>query len=197
MAKKAKSSSKEKQWLNIIIIVISAMILIFTLLGKFMEKGVNDRPNDLLILPSAKITPSALPAPTLTSVDFGAIKIVASEKGWRQIASSTDLEKESPAEAGIQDSNYSKIAEQWQVILTRPNDQLVSLENYDVVTTYFAQISLLKQDRPIVVKLELVTSGNQRYTLLTFVSANVQLVETEAFLKTLLPPAILRNPVDD
>jgi len=32
----------QKQWLNIVIIVISAMILVFMLIGRFMNRAVED-----------------------------------------------------------------------------------------------------------------------------------------------------------
>lgn len=176
-----------------------------------MDGGLSNKSNDVLATPDPRLMLADPSTATLTSIDFGTIKITASEKGWQQVMlpSRLNLKKPTEPQGSAQSLEYLKIAKQWQAILTRPKSQLVSLKNYEVYKTYFVQLYLAKpdsteQNQPLIVKIEVVSDATQynlaekvnpspQQTLITFVSANLQLVEKASFLATLLPPSVIEG----
>ncbi len=186
MTKKGTSHVKEKQWLNIIIVVISAMILAFSLLGKFMNGGLDSHSSE------------AAATPILNAIDFGPIKITHSANDGWQPDPYISLGKNTPQASNSHITDYSKIAEQWQAILTQRRYQSVPLAERHVNKTYFVQLYFVEQTQPLIVKIELVTvkemaKETSPQALITFVTSNWQILETGDFINRLLPQTVIEG----
>jgi len=182
-----KRISKQSRWLNIIIIVISAMILVFMLLGRFLGSGLDERPGQ------------TMPFPNLTLIDFGTIKLVNKNKRWQTdhflSAKNNDSENGQPEKTVAQNPQYSKLAFEWQRLLEQPANNSVSPVNTTVIATYFVQLYFAGNEQALVVKVESIVDKNKsllkaKRTLITFVNSNLKIIESEEFLKKILPASL-------
>ena len=92
--------SKQQKWLNLIIISVSALVLAFVLLGRFMG-GESDSPNQ------------QIDSMELREIDFGGYRLVASSnsgnagtKGWQAIPP-----------GAVEKPQIAKIVSSWQQLL--------------------------------------------------------------------------------
>ena len=169
------------------------MILAFSLLGKFMGSGLDDKPSQVMPLPILKI------------IDFGSIKLVNHKQQWRSEYSSTppvvsqqSKQNGPPQEITQQDLRYSEIASQWQQLLDQPAKNATSPDNTVVKATYFVQLHFEGNDQALVVRVESitnksVTAKNSKQTIITFVNSNLQLVKPGPFTENILPAALLEK----
>ncbi|MCF6192753.1 MAG: hypothetical protein L3J46_00260 [Kangiellaceae bacterium] len=185
-----KRISKQSRWLNIIIIVISAMILVFMLLGRFLGSGLDE--------PSSQ----ALPLPNLRLIDFGSLKLVNESNRWQSDhflnAKKNDKENSQAKNTVTLNSQYSKIAGEWQRLLEQPASNAVSQVNTKVTVTYFVQLYFEESERALVVKIEGIVDKNEsephtKRTLITFVNSNLQILESEEFVEKILPASLLNK----
>jgi len=188
-----KRVTQESRWLNVIIIVISAMILAFSLLGKFMGSGLDEKPAQVMPLPNLRV------------IDFGSIKLINDNQQWRSETSSSSAEVDRPGQqsnlsqkTAEQELRYSKIAAQWHQLLEQPAESATSLGSTRVENTYFVQLYFKGRDQALIVKVESVSNKNEasedhNQTLITFVNSNLQLVKPGSFSKNILPARLINK----
>jgi len=186
----SKPISKQSRWLNIIIIVISAMILVFMLLGRFLGSGLDEKPSQ------------ALPLPNLRLIDFGSLQLVNENKRWYSnhfLSAKMNNTENSQSENVITlNPQYSKIADEWQELLEQPANNAESPINTRVIATYFVQLYFEGTEQALVVKVESITDNNEpmqnvKHTLITFVNNNLQIIESVEFLEKILPDSLLNT----
>jgi hypothetical protein len=124
----------QKSWLNIVIISISALILAFTLLGRFFDSGTSST-----LQPELTTHVSML---QLSALDFGNIQIKKRISIWQVI----------PQDA-IDLQQAKSIFGQWQTLLTSdlPND--IATEPNEIESASTVLLYLEGQANPIVCKV--------------------------------------------
>lgn len=127
-AKKRKTSRlTQRQWLNVMIIVISAMFLLMVVIGKIMNP---DEPSPEKVKDSYH----------LERLDFGSVQIQLVEQQWR--AQGITLNPQQAA----------KTAQRWQRLLTSPVEAKLNLPSQG--KTVLLYIHGIKQ--PIICKIGLI-----------------------------------------
>ncbi|MGX5172781.1 hypothetical protein ACUR5C_01980 [Aliikangiella sp. IMCC44653] len=124
----AKSRLSSAQWLNVIILVVSGMILILILVGRAMQVSTAEKPVSQL-----KISQLA----ELKQIDFNGVSIVFKNGQWQSFGAQVSTE-----------SMYSIVAA-WQNLLTQQG-RAVATESYagEIISLY-----LTSRARPIMCKL--------------------------------------------
>jgi hypothetical protein len=155
------NKNNQKQWLNIVIITISTLILALTLLGRFIEKGVDKAENKLAAQSSEQSAQQAITEEAsnhLVKIDFGRYQWSLIEKEWRA----------APAGESVIDMN--SVIERWQLVLDEPlaegvEDVVIEPSKGQMVLLY-----LSNSEMPLVVKIETGSKAGQAGLLLSFVA---------------------------
>ncbi len=155
----------ERQWLNLVIIIISALILAFMLLGRFLNVAVDqssEREQQRLEYPPLIIEekPHKL---KLTMIDFGLYEaFLNSEDQW--------VEENKVNHSAGNNGELSEIAKRWEMLLSEPFvenvwDQKIIPKVRATVLLYFKDTS-----QPLIIKVEALNSkeelGNLRITFI-------------------------------
>jgi len=163
-------ATKQQTWLNIIIIVLSGLILAFTLLGRFMSTE------------EQKLTANELNGAAsqfqIVSIDFGSIQIRKIDSKW--VSSSRITTSDEQAEI---------IATSWQQVLTSemPTDELNNRQSFASIATVLVYIQ--GTEVPLVIKVEMSNEDG----LLTFPATGQYVSVGNQLLDKLLPNALMTN----
>ena len=161
-------TTKQQTWLNIIIIVLSGLILAFTLLGRFMTTE------------EQKITANggsgAANQFQIVSIDFGSIQVKKIDSRW--VSSSRITTSDEQAEI---------IATSWQQVLTSemPTDELNNRQSFVSIATVLVYIQ--GTEAPLVIKVE---KSNEDW-LLTFPATGHYVSVGDQLLNNLLPNSLM------
>jgi len=184
----------QSQWLNIVIIVISALVLGFTLIGRFVDHAV-DKSDARQIIAADGGQQISAPALQLTSIDFGTLQIFLK----RQEAHSRFALIGSVEPTGVLTKQQIKtLIARWQKILvmpTQPLSQSTSMRYFPIATVllYFADTA-----QPIVAKV--VASDKIESApsiIIRFVSTGQQIVIDDLAIDQLLPRQVLQKPASE
>ncbi len=179
----------QSQWLNIVIMVISGLILAFMLLGRFMNRAVDefdDRESGAKIISSQLINQQLL---QLNRIDFGTLRMTLDQP--RQSLQPISKWSVAPMNS-LSAKEIEQLVNRWQQILAIPTSRLYLDEatDYNPVATvllYFAETT-----NPLVAKVEIesVLDGNtsrKPIIYITFVSTGQQVVFKDLSLSQLIP----------
>lgn len=153
--------NNQKQWLNIVIITISTLILALTLLGRFIEKGV-DKAENRLASESSKQTDQQSKAEAISNhlvkIDFGGYQWLLSDGEWRSIPDDENS------------IDMSSVIKRWQLVLDEPlaeafEDVIIEPSKGKMVLLYLSNSEI-----PLVVKVETGSKAEQKGLLLSFVA---------------------------
>lgn len=131
MGQHKKSGLNQRQWLNVIIIVMSAAFLLFVLLGKMLNQAADKQ--------QAPAESSQL---ELQKIDFGDFQVAKKDGQWQSI------KKE------VGGSDLIVITRQWQLLLNqmeKNTDSKLTLEKPELERTVLLYVNYFPQ--PIVCKL--------------------------------------------
>lgn len=164
----------ERQWLNLVIIIISALILAFMLLGRFLNVAV-DRSDEREIKRLEQPPLITFEKPQLVMIDFGLKKVVLNaENQWIE---------DNQTEDHNNSHQLNVIIKRWQHLLSTPFvenkwEQAVSPKVRATVLLYFKNKS-----QPLIIKVEALNSKEQKGDLqITFIAtAKTMLVHDLAF----------------
>lgn len=161
MPNKKKTAGKyplnQRNWLNIIIFTISALFLIFILLGKVLNQSTQT---------ITTIQESQVQA-ELMQIDFGYMQITLHDSEW-----SSSVE-------GISKKQIDDVVSHWKALLKRPTKTRGS-------TPLVAETILLffsNQAQPVIVKV----SRPDNKTMITFVGTQIQFDFTKNDYKHFVP----------
>lgn len=180
----------QSQWLNIVIIVISALVLAFTLIGQFMHQAVDESDASKIVAANDSLQVS-VPTIQLTSIDFGTLRISREQqKNQSKLAFSWSV----LPKGGLTQQQIKLLVDRWQKILTtpvNPLEQSASI-NYSPIATvllYFEETA-----QPIIAKVEM---GDKIETTplinIRFVSTGQQITIDNLQLDHLLPLQVLQK----
>ncbi|MBV1910976.1 MAG: hypothetical protein KUG78_16875 [Kangiellaceae bacterium] len=161
----------QKSWLNIVIIVVSGLILAFTLLGRFMDRSTlpTDRPTQVGQEKGYQIA----------RLDFGAFRLIKKNSIWRFI----------PA-----DNLNQQLAEEtviaWQELLDSSAEDISKQSGHSWEPLATVLIYLTEIDTPLIVKID----RTQEYTMLTFLSSGREIILDSVEVERLLPDFLLVKP---
>lgn len=153
----------QKNWLNLVIIIVSGLILAFTLLGKFFESGVPAEP---------AVDSRQTQQFELVGIDFGELQLKKNSDRW------TLLPKGS-----LDQKQLELITSQWDLLLNKDvqeprTDGAVSIQSASTVLLY-----LKGETRPIICKVVLA----ETQTYVEFLASGQKIAVTLSFAKSLLP----------
>lgn len=195
---------RQKQSLNLVIIIISALVLAFMLIGRFMERSVeqsNARDESRLKSDQQYAAMNNFESIQLNEIDFGlqSIRFRSLEK-----AKKTVMEWQVLPELSMSDETAEELATQWLNILQQPIEPSIKPQYNDLlagatVLLYFAELS-----KPLVAKIALVSeqtpvNGDQQnsgiYSKISirFVSTGQQIIIANLSLEQLLPENIAQK----
>lgn len=184
----------QSQWLNIVIIIISALILAFTLIGRFMDRAVDDSDARQIVAEDSRHQISE-PTMQLTSIDFGTLRIfLKPQEAHSKLALIGSVEPK----GALTEKQIKALIERWQKILMMPAQSLsqASSINYLPIATillYFAETA-----QPIVAK---VTASDKIESTplisVRFVSTGQQIIIDNLPIDQLLPQQVLQKPASE
>ncbi len=180
----------QSQWLNIVIIVISGLILAFMLIGRFMNQAVDE----------SHIEQSTQQSLRLTRIDFGGQQIILQPL---EKSSQPALKWSVKPVSSLSAKKVEELVSAWQQVLAMPVEPSYQHQqaNYSPIATvllYFA-----KRAQPLIAKVEVVNHQNhQQPIVISFVSTGQQLVIKDLIVRQLIPAQTLRKrllkqPVSD
>ncbi len=174
---------KQKQWLNIIIIVISGLILAFTLIGRFMNSAVDEyevrEKARNLAAEEEQITRQSL---QLKTIDFGFLRITnkantAANPEW--VAEPRELISTETAES---------LVAQWQQILNKPAKPSEQNEHSEYLSGATVLLFFTETAQPVIAKVDLLKGQPVSSNLkVTFVSTGQTIIINNSQLKQLIP----------
>ena len=132
MAKKSSAGTSSRllprQWLNIMIISVSAMFLLSMLVGRMMNVSNTEE---------AKVAASLDSAGELVQIDFGLLHLSKTSSGWQA------------SDARLSQATTNNAAALWLALLQRSDHQLIKQPlSGKTVLLYFSQLS-----SPVVCKV--------------------------------------------
>lgn len=184
MAKK----TAEKQWLNVVIIVISALILAFTLLGNLMNRAEDSSTeneqqsvqNQPLSAEHDRSMSAKTPSLQLRMIDFGEQKVILGHSKW-QLSPNFNLS----------DRKLAVLVGAWQSLLHQSVNPERKIESVDSLSVQMVQLFFKNSQRPLIAKVELVTdSKGQQKTMISFQSTGQQIIKSRDFFVKLIPNRI-------
>jgi len=158
-----------KKWLNIIIIVISALVLAFTLIGKLMERD-KSQPIEKNSIYFNRANSTQTTTLTLEKIEFEKLSLLLQD-GWQL------SHKENDAALELSPSRIEEIQSLWQQILllqTRPtklnseNKQSVSDTDLDVLASYRVKLYFKSRQNPLLVKVKRIKTDKSEATQILF-----------------------------
>ena len=178
------------QWLNIVIIIISALVLAFTLIGRIMDNAV-DESDARQIVATDDSQQVNVPVMQLISVDFGNLRMTGKQQ---KIDSKLGLIWSTEPNGILSQKQIKTLLDSWQKILvmpTQPLNQSISI-NYSpiaIVLLYFTEVA-----QPIIAKVELSDKIESTPTIIIrFVSTGQQIIIDELSLEQILPLQVLQK----
>lgn len=180
----------QSQWLNIVIIIISALVLAFTLIGRIMDNAV-DETNARQIAATNDSRQVGVPVMQLSSVDFGTLRITSKQQKNRQ---KLVLIWSTEPKGVLTQKQIKTLLDQWQKILimqAQPVDQPASI-NYSPIATvllYFAKVG-----QPIIAKVLVSDKIEPAPTIIVrFVSTGQQIMIDNLPIDQILPLQVLQK----
>ncbi len=161
----------QSQWLNIIIIIISALVLAFMLMGKWMD-GSTKQPN----LEKQEIA--------LNKIDFGRFQLLLKNK--QNINTQLESKKTNnetlwvvqPSSA-LSNSDIKEIVLIWQQILSRPLQSTINIQQNNPLYLATVLLSFSNSKTPLVAQLiQIKFSGNSTKKITTI----AKFVSTDQFV---------------
>lgn len=165
----------QKNWLNIVIIVISGLVLTFTLLGKFMDREVNRQIIESKERQSFQIA----------VIDFGAFKLINQDPVW-SVVPSTNIEQ----------SKIDFLVQSWKTVLAANMVEVELIETQNLSSLGTVLIYFSQKQAPLVIKVEQLNSA----LLLSFVSSGKQFIVEPPLSNHLMPAslnALAKSSVDN
>ena len=119
---------RSRDWLNIVIISVSAMFLLLVLIGKMMTESESRSSQQTQVRPTQ-----------LLRIDFGALQLVKKDEGWTE------------KNALLTSTRAQLIGRNWQDLLRQPSKKTNNTQHSgETLLLYFSNI-----EQPVVVKLTL------------------------------------------
>lgn len=174
----------QSQWLNLVIIIISALVLAFTLIGRFMHKAADEAGARQSIVEDTHQQISE-PMMQLMSIDFGTLRISQAKNKDR---SKSGVTWSAEPKGAMTQQRIKVLVDRWQKILTLPVTALnqQALTNYSSIATvllYFADTA-----QPLVAKVLVSEKNNPtQFIKIRFVSTSQQIIIEDLPLEYLLP----------
>ena len=163
----------QRQWLNMVIIIISALILAFMLIGQVMNKSVDKVAGNVEQTPFRQIM-------SLREIDFGSQKLVLQTKSatsWTVIPNNSLTSEE-----------IFKLVKNWQNVLVEPiTPSLKNIKNIaSPVTTVLLFFS--ESTQPLIVKIGGINRPEgQKLVSLLFIGSEQQEIIKPLSLEQFLP----------
>ena len=155
--------NQHKNWLNVVIITISGLILAFTLLGKFFDSG----------LPTESMTDSPqVHQFELIKIDFGQLQLHKSSDSWI-----------SQPIGSLEQTQIDLIASQWDLLLTKEIQKNSVSGEFSVQSASTVLLYLRGESRPIICKVVIAS----KLAFVEFLASGQKVEVTTGFAESLLP----------
>ncbi len=184
----------QNQWLNIVIIIISALVLAFTLIGRFMDKTANESDTRQIAAVNDSLKMS-VPSMQLTSIDFGTMRISRKRQKNQSTLAFAWFAK---PKSSLNQTQINRLVDGWQKILTMPAESLsqpapINFLPIATVLLYFAETA-----QPIITKVEVSNKVELTPSInIRFVSTGQQIIIEDLPLAQLLPVQWLQKSASD
>jgi len=165
-----------KKWLNIIIIVISALVLAFMLIGKLMERDKN-QPIEQSSTFFNHSTSTQTVTLVLQKIEFKKLSLVL-QKNWQL------SEKRDDSTFELSASRIEEIQSLWQQILLLPtepininseNNHSVSDTDLEVLSSYSVKLYFKTREKPLRAKVTHLKGSQSETTKILFSDIGQQL----------------------
>ncbi len=168
----AKSKTTQN-WLNLVIIAISALILAFTLLGRFFESG--EQPSDSTTEYSAQHY-------ELVGIDFGQLQLEKKQTTWR-----------AKPDGVISAQQLQQLIQHWQQLLTLTPDRQEPPADAEILSANTVLLYFDGQTTPVICKVVMTTES----AFVEFLGSNQTLLIETSRAKILLPNSNIESELSD
>jgi hypothetical protein len=168
-----------KQWLNIVIITISALILALTLLGRFIGQGVDkaERSEERRVSNlQANEHRDSETNNALKMIDFGHYQLFQDNQKW--LSTPDDF---------VSSKVIAETLESWRLVLEQSLQDESDLVIANKMTGKMVLIYFSNTEQPIVIKIESALKNGQTGVLLSFVALDQYVWLPQFSLQQLIP----------